>query len=171
VQRIDEESERIMFERAIDRLTAEGFEHYEVSNFARTGFRCRHNELYWSGQPYYAFGPGAARYVDGRREVNHRSTTTYLHRVLAGQSPVAETEQLAPEDRAREALVFGLRRMQGINRDEFAARTGFELDKLAGADGRRFVDQGLLTWDGDRLRLTRAGLVISDSIWPYFLRE
>ena len=75
---LDEELERAMYAEAIDALTAAGLEHYEVSNFARPGRRSRHNEVYWAGNEYFAAGPGAARYVDGVRETNHRSTTTYL---------------------------------------------------------------------------------------------
>jgi oxygen-independent coproporphyrinogen-3 oxidase len=167
----DEELQRSMYALAIDRLTQAGFEHYEVSNFARPGHRCRHNEVYWAGQSYYAAGPGAARYVNGRRETNHRSTTTYLRRVLAGQSPVAEAEELSSEDRAREALVLGLRRLEGIDRLEFAARTGFEVDELAGAAVRQFIDLGLLAADNGRMRLTREGLYVSDSLWPKILRR
>ena len=120
----DEEFEREMYAAVIDRLTAAGFEHYEVSNFARPGRRSRHNQAYWSGDGYFAAGPGAARYVDGVRETNHRSTTTWLHRVLAGESPVAEREQLEPESRARELLVFSLRRIEGVSRREFAGEVG-----------------------------------------------
>ncbi|MBW8884077.1 MAG: radical SAM family heme chaperone HemW, partial [Planctomycetia bacterium] len=87
LSRIDEETERQMYEAAIDTLTAAGFEHYEVSNFARPGHRCRHNENYWLGGQYFAAGPGAARFVGGVRQTNHRSTTTYMARVLSGQSP------------------------------------------------------------------------------------
>jgi oxygen-independent coproporphyrinogen-3 oxidase len=108
--------------------------------------------------------------VAGCREVNHRSTTTYLRRVLTGQSPVAEREQLSAEDRARETLVIGLRRLQGVDRTQFESQTGFDLLSLVGSDLNRFVDQQLLTWDNERLRLTREGLMVSDSIWPYFLR-
>ncbi len=166
---LDEELEREMYEAAIDTLTAAGFEHYEVSNFARPGHRCRHNEAYWRGQSYFAAGPGAARYVDGWREMNHRSTTTWLNRVLAGQSPVAERECLPPADAARERLVFGLRMLEGVDRASFAAATGFDIDRLAGDAVRRFVDQGLLQDTGDRIRLTRAGLLVSDALWPALL--
>jgi oxygen-independent coproporphyrinogen-3 oxidase len=171
VERLDEESERAMFERAMDILGAAGFEHYEVSNFGRPGHRCRHNEVYWSGEEYFAVGPGAARYVNGTRQVNHRSTTTYLQRVLAGNSPVAESEQLSPENRARETLVIGLRRLRGVHRTEFSRQTRFEVEALGGADLKRFLEGDLLRWDGDWLRLTRSGLLVSDSMWPYFLRE
>lgn len=166
---VDEELEREMYALAIDRLTAAGFEHYEVSNFALPGQRSRHNETYWSGKGYFAAGPGAARYVGGIREINHRSVTTYLQRVLAGESPVAEREQLDDEARARELLVFGLRRMEGVDRRDFAERSGVEMDKLVAAQLKKFVDMGLLTDDGERVRLTREGLFVSDAIWPEML--
>lgn len=167
---LDEELERTLYLAAIDALAAAGFEHYEVSNFARLGHRCRHNEVYWAGRPYYAAGPGAARYVAGRREVNHRSPFTWMQRIAAGRSPVAESEVLSPEDRAREALVLGLRRMRGVERAAFRRDFGYEVDELAGAALERFVAQGWLADHGDRLALTSAGLVVSDALWPALLR-
>src|SRR5262245_30706785 len=136
---VDEELQRDMYALAIDRLTAAGFEHYEVSNFARPGYRSRHNETYWRGDGYFAAGPGAARYVGGVRETNHRSTTTYLRRVLAGDSPVAERESLSPEARARELLVFGLRRIEGVSRAWFVERSGHEIEELIAAPLKKFV--------------------------------
>jgi oxygen-independent coproporphyrinogen III oxidase len=168
--RVEEDIERQMYEAAIDTLTAAGYEHYEVSNFARPGHRCQHNENYWLGRSYYAAGPGAARFVGGRREINHRSTTTYIQRVLSGQSPVAESEALGPEDAARERLVFALRRLEGIDVEQFAAETGFSVQQLGGQSLPRLVESGLLDDSAGRLRLTRRGLMISDAIWPEFLR-
>jgi oxygen-independent coproporphyrinogen-3 oxidase len=158
-----------MYALAIDRLTAAGYEHYEVSNFARPGRRSRHNQVYWSGEPYFAAGPGASRYVGGIRETNHRSTTAYLQKVLAGESPVAEREELCPEARAREFLVFGLRRLEGVSRHDFEQRTGFEVDDLVATELERFVGLKLLADDGQRIRLTREGLFVSDAIWPELL--
>ncbi|HEY2148496.1 MAG TPA: radical SAM family heme chaperone HemW, partial [Pirellulales bacterium] len=166
---LDEEIERSLYGEAIDTLSAGGFEHYEVSNFARPGRRCRHNEVYWEGEEYFAAGPGASRYVAGVRETNHRSTTTYLKRVLAGESPVAEREQLSPEARARELLVFALRRIEGVTRPWFTARSNFDLDSLASDTIARYAAMGLLADDGHRVRLTREGLFISDAIWPDLL--
>jgi oxygen-independent coproporphyrinogen III oxidase len=169
--RLDEDLERQMYELAIDSLTASGLEHYEVSNFARPGHRCRHNETYWTGGQYDAAGPGAARFIGGRREMNHRSTTTYIARVLAGQSPVAESEQLGPEDAARERLVFALRRLEGIDIDEFAASTGFTVEQLGADVLGRLTSHGFLNLASGRLRLSREGLLISDAIWSEFLRR
>lgn len=167
---IDEDLERTLYLAAIDALVAAGFEHYEVSNFARSEHRCRHNEVYWAGRPYYAAGPGAARYVAGRREVNHRSPFTWMQRIAAGRTPVAECEVLAPEDRAREALVLGLRRMRGVERAAFGREFGYEVDELGGTALERFVAEGWLADHGDRLALTRAGLLVSDALWPALLR-
>lgn len=167
----DEELERAMYLAAIDRLTAAGYEHYEVSNFAKRGHRCRHNETYWAARGYYAAGPGAARYVAGTRETNHRSTTTWLARIRAGESPVAESETLEPEDRAREALVLGLRRLpEGIAGAAFAAEFGYDSATLGGSELAKLLDAKLLERIDDRLRLTREGLLISDWIWSKFVR-
>ncbi len=166
---VDDGLQRDMYALAIDRLTSAGYEQYEVSNFARPGCRSRHNQVYWSGDGYFAYGPGAARYIDGVRETNHRSTTTYLNRVLAGDTPVAEREELSPEARARELLVFSLRRMEGISRLQFANRTGWEIDDLVAEPLQKFIRVGFLTDDGERIRLTREGLFVSDAIWPEML--
>lgn len=165
----DEELERSMYVAAIDTLSVAGFEHYEVSNFAQPRHRCRHNEAYWLGREYFAAGPGAARYVAGRRETNHRSTTTWLARVQSGQSPVAEYEDLSPEDRARERLVFGLRRLEGHERSTFRRETGFDWDDLAADAIAGYVARGWLSLSGERLALTRSGLLISDALWPDLL--
>jgi oxygen-independent coproporphyrinogen-3 oxidase len=165
-----ESLEAEMYEAAIDRLAAAGFVQYEVSNFARPGSESRHNQTYWRGRSYYAFGPGAARYVGGRRETNHRSTTTYIQRVLSGQSPVAEAEELSPEDRARERLVFGLRMLAGVTNAELLADTGYDIESLIGRELPWMLEQGLLAWSGEQLHLTHRGLLVSDSLWPRFLR-
>lgn len=166
---LDEELERTMYAEAIDRLNAAGLEHYEVSNFAIPGRRSRHNEVYWAGSEYFAAGPGAARYVGGVRSTNHRSTTTYLKRVAAGESPIFEQEELTAEQRAHELLVLGLRRLEGVERSSFATKSGFQIDQLSGKAIRKFVELGLLIDDGSRVKLTREGLFVSDGLWPELL--
>ncbi len=167
--RTEEPLEAEMYELAIDLLAAAGIHQYEVSNFAQPGHASRHNQAYWRGRSYYACGPGAARYVRGVRETNHRSTTTWLKRVLAGESPVAESETLSSEERARERLVFGLRMLAGVDRREFLEETGYSLESLVGKELPQLLSHSLLTWSGERLHLTRPGLLVSDSLWPRFL--
>ena len=161
----DEAVERAMFDAAIDRLEAAGYEHYEVSNFARPGNRCRHNEAYWDCRPWQAFGPGAARFDGRTRTTNHRSPVTWMNRVLAGADSTGDVDAMDDESAARERLVVGLRRRDGVERAAFRAASGCDLDALAGPAIARWVAQGLATDDGGRVRLTRAGLLVSDALW------
>jgi oxygen-independent coproporphyrinogen-3 oxidase len=167
---VPEDREAQLYEMAIDHWTEAGYEHYEVSNFARAGFRCRHNETYWLGRDFYGFGPGAASLVQGTRTVNHRSLWTYLRRIAAGESPVAESETLSPEDSARERLVFGLRRLEGVDTEAFAQQTGFTAEQLAGEVLEQFFAWGVLARTGNRIHLTRRGLLISDWLWSHLVR-
>jgi oxygen-independent coproporphyrinogen-3 oxidase len=167
--RVPEDVERAMFEMAIDRLEAAGYEHYEVSNFARPSHRCRHNEAYWDLRPWAALGPGAARFDGRTRKTNHRSTTTWMRRVLEGEDAIGEVDAMTTEEAARERFVVGLRRRVGIRRAEFRSASGHALDSIAGPAVSRWVAAGLATDDGEAIRLTRAGLLVSDTLWAEVL--
>jgi oxygen-independent coproporphyrinogen-3 oxidase len=169
VRPVDEELERAMYEHAMDALAAAGYEHYEISNFARMGHRCRHNEIYWANEAYYGFGLGAARYVHGKRSVNTRDLMGYLAKTEAGESTVQQEEELGPEERARETAVLHLRRLQGIDRVQFQNQTGFELELLAGQAIERSAQRGWLEDDGRSVRLTRDGKIMADSVFQGLL--
>jgi oxygen-independent coproporphyrinogen-3 oxidase len=165
VRAVDEEVERQMYATTIARLKAAGLKMYEISNFARPGDESRHNLVYWVNDAYFGFGVGAARYIRGVRSVNTRDLTAYLRRIESGESATGPSEELTPEARARETAILMLRRIQiGIERDDFAHRTGFELDELAGAAIDRFRTQGLLEDDGHRIRLSREGVFVADRV-------
>jgi oxygen-independent coproporphyrinogen-3 oxidase len=164
VQPIDEENELAMYSLAIETLQESGFEHYEISNFARPGFRCRHNERYWANEAYYGFGVGAARYVQGVRELNTRDTHTYIRKVLAGESPTFQREQLPPRERAFETIGTQLRRAEGIHRPSFATQCGMPLDDLVGDRVAALVGHGLLEDQDDHVRLTRRGQFLADGV-------
>jgi oxygen-independent coproporphyrinogen-3 oxidase len=161
---LDEEVEREMYRLAIDTLEGAGFEHYEISNFARPGCRSRHNQVYWANEAYFGAGLGAARYVRFRREVNTRDLAAYLRRALAGESVTQQSEELPPPERARETMAVQLRRMEGIHRPSFLAQTGFALDRVAGASLGALVEQGFLDDDGQRVCLTREGKFVADAV-------
>jgi oxygen-independent coproporphyrinogen-3 oxidase len=163
---IDEEVQRSMYEFAIDRLTLAGYEQYEVSSFAKPGFRSRHNQVYWRGLPFYGFGPGAASYLQGVRRVNHRSPITYMERMLRGESPVDQCDLVNDEAHARDCLVFGLRMREGLDERVFQQDTGFDIYQLGGNALTHFLAQGWMQRKEGRLLLTRSGLLISDSLWP-----
>lgn len=161
---LDEERELEMYVRAMDRLESAGFEHYEISNFARPGCRSRHNQVYWANHAYFGFGVGAARYVNGRRELNTRNVQTYIRRTLSAESAVFQSETLEPAERARETLALQLRRAEGIDRQAFRDQTGFDLDQLVGPVLARHRELGLVDDDDVRVRLTRQGKCVSDAV-------
>jgi len=169
LQPLEEDRQAELYLATRRRLRAAGFQHYEISNFALPGCRCRHNETYWLCGQYDAAGPGAARFVGGVREVNHRSTTTWMRRLFAGDSPVAERETIGAELAARERLIFGLRRLEGIDVREFEEATGFRLDALAGPAIDEFLAAGFLEQSGTTLRLSEPGILVSDTLWPALL--
>ena len=164
VRPLDEDAELALYSTAIDVLEAAGFEHYEISSFARPGRRCRHNEVYWANEAYFGFGMGAARYVRGRRELNTRDLKTYIRRALSGEPATFQSEELGPEERARETMAVQLRRAEGIDRAAFRVQTGFDLEAAASPALASLVEQGLLEDDGSHVRLTRRGKYVADGV-------
>jgi putative oxygen-independent coproporphyrinogen III oxidase len=164
VRAVSEDDELAMYLGAMDRLSAAGFEQYEVSNFARPGRRCRHNETYWANEAYFGFGVGAARFVMGRREANCRKTEDYIRRVLMGESPTFQSEQLPPEDAARETAAVQLRRSAGVIRGRFREQTGFDFDELTRGRAEPLVVEALLEDDGGAVRLSRRGRCVADAL-------
>lgn len=158
-----------MYASAMERLSSGGFVHYEISNFARPGYECRHNRVYWQGDEFYGFGPGAARYLNGTRSTAHRSVTNWLKRVLAGESGIAESETLTPEQRAREAVMLGLRQTAGIHLETFERQTGYALPELAPQALDRFLQCGWLVEDNGFVRLTDEGRFLADTVTAEFL--
>ncbi|HEU5117443.1 MAG TPA: coproporphyrinogen III oxidase, partial [Isosphaeraceae bacterium] len=170
VQPVNEEDEYAMYAHTLDRLEQVGLPAYEISNFSAPGHECRHNLVYWANDPYFGVGLGAARFVDGTRAVNTRDLKSYVKRMESGLDPTGPIEQLDPEAHARETAVLMLRRLQlGLSRRDFTERTGMELDALVGDMLTRHVSKGWLEDDGERLRLTRSGLFVADTVMADFL--
>ena len=161
---IQEETEVEMYRSVMDACREAGWEHYEISNFARPGFQCRHNVAYWSGRGWYAGGPGAARFVEGRREVNHRGTSAYLHRMERGKCATAESESITTIQYARERAAFGIRMLEGIELEALSRETGVDVEQVCGEALQRSVDDGLLEAVNGRFRLTDRGVLFADSV-------
>ncbi len=168
---VSEDCELVMYEHAMDRLAAADFEHYEISNFARSGFRCRHNERYWANEAYYGFGVGAARYVNGVRELNVRDTQLYIRKALAGEATAFQREELPPRARAFETLATQLRRAAGIDRARFHNQTGFALDELVPTALAMLAENGITIDDGQSVRLTRRGKCVADAAVSELLKQ
>jgi len=146
---------------------AHGFEHYEISNYARPGARSRHNQIYWRAAEYLAAGPGACGFVGRFRYANVKATPRYGEVLATGDLPIAAGEFLTPRQRLAERLILGLRTADGVPSAWLAARQD-------GDDGlRRRVDlwrsQELVVDAGDRVRLSEAGFLLSDALFVELL--
>lgn len=159
-----EDLERRMYEVAMEHLAAHDFHQYEISSFARPGFRCQHNQIYWSGKTYFGFGPGAASLMNNERRQTHRSVTTWINKVLAGESAIGDVEKLDPESFARELLVLSLRTNDGVTRNTFKEQTGFDITDLAGDSINRLMDEGLVEETDSTIRLTYEGRFLADTV-------
>ena len=172
----DDEKFARHFHLLIDHLEDRGFEHYEISNFARPGHRSRHNSGYWTGQPYLGVGPGAHSF-DGhrRRRWNVSNNGTYVRAwadirdsedFRAAEKLLYEEERLSDRDRYNEYVMTGLRRMEGIAPEDLEARFGPESAAHFVREVTRHLTAGTLRQDhpGGAYRLTRSGLAVADGI-------
>ncbi len=153
-----------MYESTIRQVRAASYTQYEVSSFAKPGHSCRHNENYWTGEPYFAFGPGASSYLNGVRTTNHQGLLQYLKSVEAGSPPTAVSEKLSPLDSAKELLTIGLRRVAGVDEADFHQRTGFTVDELLQNVAASWIQEGLLCRNGNRWQLTDRGRMVCDAL-------
>ncbi|MFO0085344.1 MAG: radical SAM family heme chaperone HemW [Pirellula sp.] len=165
IMAVAEEVELEMYLFAIETLTQHGMNHYEVSNFAKPGSECIHNQTYWHGDSWLGFGPGAAAYVGGTRTVNHRSTLKYLQRIETGLSPIAESQTLDWSTRTRERFIFGMRQLKGVDWSTIVNVGEPEAIEAIAQQIPKHIELGFLEWHDGHIRLTPQGLPISDSLW------
>ena len=165
-----EEVEAEMFEYIIAELERAGFEHYEISNFSKSGFESRHNLMYWDNAEYYGIGAGASGYVNGVRYKNHGPIRHYLKAVEEGNARIHE-EHLSLREQMEEEMFLGLRKKTGVSKARFEEKFERSFDGLYGEIVRDLVQQGLMLVDGDRVRMTKRGLFLGDTVAERFILE
>ncbi len=161
---VDESTDKAMYEQAIETLTQAGYEQYEISNFAKPGFECKHNQGTWKNRQYVGIGPSAASYNGCQRTQNLSNIEAYIDALESGQSPVEESIPIGPMDRICETAVLNLRTRHGIDIKRFMQKTGQDPRLLFEGPIRRHEKQGLLTTEQDRIFLTARALPIADSV-------
>jgi putative oxygen-independent coproporphyrinogen III oxidase len=166
----DDDLAAVMYEWMIERATAAGYEHYEISNLCKPGFSSRHNTKYWTGAAYYGFGCSAHSF-DGqmRRWSNQREVLRYVENVEQGASPVVDEQDLTPSELRAEALFLGMRMMRGVDVREYNELFGVDLRVEHASELDRFHEAGLVEFDGDLIRLTRSGALMSNEVFAAFV--
>ena len=168
IREIEEETSRRMYETLIDLLTGAGYEHYEISNFARPGFRSRHNSSYWHEVPYIGIGAAAHSYNRKQRSWNIENIQTYIRSISEGILP-SESEQLDITTRYNDLITTALRTSDGIDLMKMEQEFGKELADRLLQEALPHISRRLMKIKDGRLSLTREGLYISDDVMSDFM--
>jgi len=160
----DEESEADMAEKTIELLTETNFERYEISNYARRGFRCRHNLIYWRNGFYIGMGAGAVSCLSGLRIRNVLEPKTYQQLLTDNIPPYLEAETLDRQARFRETVIMGLRMLEGIDLDDLKNRFSIDPEKYYGDLLTSLAQQELVEITAGRMKLTEKALPVANQI-------
>ena len=174
---LDDEAMAEMYKYSMSYLPGAGFEHYEVSNFAKPGFECKHNLNYWDNNSYVGLGPSAVSYTDGLRSENTRNVEEYVDRYEKGVSLVAYSEKLSGIRMAKETAGVKIRVKQGIDYDWFKNKTGFDFEDIIEKSSlHELFKDNLLEYKIDKasrerigIMLTEKGFLFSDTVSSAFL--
>lgn len=161
---VDEDASVEIFRRTRDALEASGLRQYEISNFAREGKECRHNLKYWRYEPFLGLGPSACSHLGGKRWCNRPLLREWADALGRGESAREDAVELDPARASREALVFGLRLVEGVDRSALAGRFGVDIGALRAREIDGLVTDGLLVREGRRLRIPADKLLVSNAI-------
>lgn len=163
VKPVDEDLSVDMFSLMIDRLSSAGFEHYEISNFARNGLYSKHNTSYWLGKIYLGVGPAAHSYDGLNRAWNIASISKYIKSLYDGGLNI-ETEYLDQHTRYNDFILTGMRTKWGVNLNVLEQQFGNQMKIYCLDNATKYMNQGYLTNEDNILKLTRSGIFISDGI-------
>ncbi len=161
---VDEDASVEIFRKTRDSLEAAGLRQYEISNFAREGMECRHNLKYWRYGPFLGLGPSACSHLGGKRWCNKPSLGEWSEALGRGVSVQADAVELDPAKAAHEALVFGLRLVEGVDLSVITDRFGVDMGALRAREIDELAADGLLVQEGRRLRLPADKLLVANAI-------
>jgi oxygen-independent coproporphyrinogen-3 oxidase len=169
LKKLSEEEELKMYELTNDFLCNKGYMHYEISNFAKRDKECQHNTVYWENREYIGIGAGAFSYINGERYCNIKDVREYISSVRSKKKLICFSEKLPQKKRASEILIMALRMTSGISKEDFFARSGFDLNELFEKQLNNLTQAGLINFDDERIKLTKKGLSIADSVMMEFM--
>lgn len=161
-----------MYKFSMEYLPKNDFFHYEISNFSKKGFECKHNFNYWKNGSYIGLGPSAVSFQRGVRQKNISNLEVYIKKILTGESPSIFKEKLSLKRRAKESAAIKIRTKEGIDFEDFRKNTGFDLLKLQGDSVKELRRKRFLKYNKGRRRicLTEKGFLFCDTVSSYLLR-
>lgn len=165
-----EDNDVQMYLEALEYLEQQEFNHYEISNWSRPGYQCRHNLRYWEAREYAGFGAGAVSYLRGARFMNRPDVSVYMGSWLSGApAPVVSLETMQGQEVVADALILGLRLCAGVDLQAFSARFGEDALQPFAAAIEQSVQDGLLKVEKGGLKLTKPGYMLSNAVFRRIL--
>lgn len=166
-----EDLEAEMFDYIIEQLELNGFEHYEISNFTKPGMESRHNLMYWDNEEYYGFGAGASGYVNGVRYRNRGPIQHYLKAIAEDGHARLSEEVLSKNEMMEEEFFLGLRKKSGVSIARFEEKFQESFEAMYGEVVKDLLADGLVQITDGRLRMTKKGLFLGDTVAEKFILE
>ena len=167
---LDEDTDIEMYEHTINYLKSHGYNQYEISNYAKLGFECQHNILYWKCENYVGLGASASGYLNGTRYNNLCELDKYEEIIHSGKKPIEWEEKLSIKDKIEESIFLGLRMNEGIKFKDFQEKFNFDFEKEYKNEINRLEKMKLIDINKYRMKLTQKGREISNSVFVEFIK-
>ena len=167
---LDENTDIEMYEYTIDYLKSHGYNQYEISNYAKDNFECKHNVLYWKCEEYVGIGASASGYFNGIRYNNICELDNYEKMILEGEKPIEWEEKLSIKDEIEESIFLGLRMNEGIQISDFKEKYNFDFEKEYKNEIEKLSKLELIEIDNNLMKLTQKGREISNSVFVEFIK-
>jgi len=166
-----EDDEREMYWKAVEFLTKQGFEHYEISNFARSGYQCRHNMKYWENGEYIGFGCGAHSYFHGERTSNETDLGAYITKIGEKGNAVATQQKIDRMDEMFETIMLGLRLTKGLDLEAFQRRFHISFLEYFREELEKLQRMNLIQRKDRYISLTPLGMDVQNQVLVSFLKK
>jgi oxygen-independent coproporphyrinogen-3 oxidase len=161
----DDDMDRKMYHEGVKFLKSRGFKHYEISNFSKPGYECKHNLFYWQIKPYVGFGMAAHSNVENNRFCNFTDFKDYFSSLREGKAPILDAEYIDLNMEMAEYMIMGLRLIDGVDKNEFKKRFGKDLNDVYGHVIEKYVKEGLLEENSTNVRFTEKGIDLSNVVY------
>ena len=165
----NEEEERIMYSKTKATLASYGYKQYEISNYAKEGYECYHNKVYWKCEEYLGLGSASSSFINEKRIKNIEDVKTYIERINKNESIIDEVIENKNKDNIEEFIFMGLRMLEGINLSEFKNKFNTNIEDMYKEVIEKNINNNLLIIENDRLKLTSKGIELSNSVMSDFI--
>jgi putative oxygen-independent coproporphyrinogen III oxidase len=164
-----EDVEASMYGVLMEEMTSHGFQQYEISNFAKPGFKSRHNLTYWNNEQYFGFGAGSHGYIAGNRYSNYGPLKKYMQPLEQGEFPIMHEQKVSLVEQMEEELFLGLRKNQGVSLTSFEKKYNNTVLQLFEKEIKGLLDRGLIKIQGEYLKLTDKGRFLGNEVFQSFI--